>query len=653
MTISVETTKNTYPGTGSQVTFPYTFKIDADSDLGVLTEDANGVQTTYVLDTDYTVTGEGNQTGGNCVFVTPPAADVTVVLYDNVNFKQEVDYQQGDSFPAETHESALDKLTRQNLKQKEEIARAVKFSIASDASDVTIPDPDAGKWLAWNDAGTNLTNKNDPTTATSASAAAAAASASAAASSASAASSSASAAAASETEAEGWAATASGHMVDAELAASNVNNQRYQHIVQVSSDTFTLPFAAESTACAVYLDGVRQFPGAFTVDNRTMTFDETVTSGTEIFVITPENDVAGSTARRAQKNFIINGQFNIWQRSYTHQISEKFTRTADMWNFHRTDEDNTYTVGRSEVVPTTEAARYSMAVFCTIGGQSTNDEDIAYIEHCIEAEDFLPFWDGQGALSFWVRSSQAGTYCVSIADEVQEISYVTEYTIANADTWEKQSIIVPFTESSNSYDNWGDSAISIRWILRCGENYTTPVTGSWLTSDKYASENQTDLNQGTGDEFYIDNVQLELGDTVTLFEYTHEQDDLQKCKRYFDKSYEHTKPVGVLNTYDGMVASTVSGTTHAVNVRYSQELRTDPTVSIYSYAGTEDSVSLADMALTHQEDISVDSLVGSSKRGFFGLTTVTGTEAILFHWAAEAGMGEENANITIAAGGGE
>ena len=65
MTVSTEVESNTYTGNGTTTAFPYTFRIFEKSDLVVTVEDTSGNLTQLTVDTDFTVGGAGNYSGGN------------------------------------------------------------------------------------------------------------------------------------------------------------------------------------------------------------------------------------------------------------------------------------------------------------------------------------------------------------------------------------------------------------------------------------------------------------------------------------------------------------------------------------------------------------------------------------------------------------
>jgi len=159
MTISSTTTKNSYSGNGSTTTFAYGFFIPASTDIQVIVRSANGTETVKAEgtgSTNYAITNVGNANGGNIVFVTAPASGETVVLRRNTAKTQATDYVANDPFPAETHESALDKLTIIGQDLQEQVDRSIKLSRTNTmtSTDFTTSATDrASKILAFDSSG--------------------------------------------------------------------------------------------------------------------------------------------------------------------------------------------------------------------------------------------------------------------------------------------------------------------------------------------------------------------------------------------------------------------------------------------------------------------------------------------------------------------
>jgi len=114
-----------YAGAGTTGPFTVPFRFLDAAHLRVIRNTA-GVETVLALGTDYTVSGVG-ATSGTVTLVAPLPVGQTLTVVRNVPATQEADYVPGDSFPAESHEQALDKLTMITQQQQEQLGRAVIF----------------------------------------------------------------------------------------------------------------------------------------------------------------------------------------------------------------------------------------------------------------------------------------------------------------------------------------------------------------------------------------------------------------------------------------------------------------------------------------------------------------------------------------------
>lgn len=156
MTVASSTARVSYSGNGSTTSFSVTFYFLADSHLQVIIRSSTGTETIKTLNTDYTVTGAGDPSGGSVVFGTAPASGQTVVIVRNVPLTQQTDYQANDPFPAESHEEALDKLTMLTQQLQDGVDRSIKLSTTNTMSstEFTVGAADrANKILAFDSAG--------------------------------------------------------------------------------------------------------------------------------------------------------------------------------------------------------------------------------------------------------------------------------------------------------------------------------------------------------------------------------------------------------------------------------------------------------------------------------------------------------------------
>ena len=164
MTISSEIFRNDYLGNNTTATFTYNFKIFSGSDLKVTKRDISNNEVPLTLATDYTVTGVGEMAGGTIVLVTgnlPTGYRLTIRR--NRAILQSTDIRNQGPFYPEVHEDAFDHHTMIDQQQQSEINRAIKLPETVTGVDVSLPVPEAGKVLMWDDAGTGLTQKTPAT----------------------------------------------------------------------------------------------------------------------------------------------------------------------------------------------------------------------------------------------------------------------------------------------------------------------------------------------------------------------------------------------------------------------------------------------------------------------------------------------------------
>ena len=129
MTLTTTTQKLIYTGNGSLTEFAYTWKINTNTDLKVyLRTIATGAESLQTLTTHYSVSGVASASGGNVTFVSAPADTLQIVIVRAVPLTQDTDYVSNDSFPAETHEGALDTLMMAVQAQNEVLDRSIKLS---------------------------------------------------------------------------------------------------------------------------------------------------------------------------------------------------------------------------------------------------------------------------------------------------------------------------------------------------------------------------------------------------------------------------------------------------------------------------------------------------------------------------------------------
>ena len=148
MTVSSQTPINRSTGNGVTTVFPYGFKIISEADIEVTVD---GVVKT--LNVDYTVSGVGNEAGGNVTMTAAPANLASVVRRRNMALVRTTDYQDQGEMPAATLDSDFDSAVLMIQQVDEQIWRAVTVPAGVTGFDGQLPDPVASMFLRINSAG--------------------------------------------------------------------------------------------------------------------------------------------------------------------------------------------------------------------------------------------------------------------------------------------------------------------------------------------------------------------------------------------------------------------------------------------------------------------------------------------------------------------
>ncbi len=133
MSLSSETSLVQYAGNGSSVSgYAIPFKFLDNSHVKAVLRNADGVETELAETTHYTLTGAEEDGGGTLTTVTAYASTYTLTIYRELPFTQPTDYEAQGAFPAESHETALDRVTMLCQQLKRLADQAFKVSAASD-----------------------------------------------------------------------------------------------------------------------------------------------------------------------------------------------------------------------------------------------------------------------------------------------------------------------------------------------------------------------------------------------------------------------------------------------------------------------------------------------------------------------------------------
>ena len=300
-----------------------------------------------------------------------------------------------------------------------------------------------------------------------------------------------------------------------------------------------------------------------------------------------------SWASRPNRNIIINGNFNVWQRNTSFAAIANATYAPDRFFYEKTGA-MVHTITRDADVPTQaqsgSKSLYSMKVDCTTVDASIAAGDFCNLVQRIEGYNFSPLEGNTATLSFWVKATKTGTYCVSVISGGSDRSYVSEYTVSSTDTWEKKTATIEFNYSGGTWDYTNGIGLQVKWALATGSNYQG-VADTWNSAQDTGTSNQVNACDSTSNNFFLAQVQLEVSATATPFEHKTFAEELDACERYYEKSYEFHTFIGSTGPAGAWFWRWPSSGPATNTVFFKTEKRITPTMVSYSrHAGTSGKV---------------------------------------------------------------
>lgn len=122
---STDISSGPYTTNGATTSFPVTFPFLANDEITVYrTETVSGALSILVLNSDYTVTGAGNENGGAVIISPALASGYTIYIVRNVPLTQTVDIANQSTYFPNVLEGGMDRLEMQIQMLAEKLGRA-------------------------------------------------------------------------------------------------------------------------------------------------------------------------------------------------------------------------------------------------------------------------------------------------------------------------------------------------------------------------------------------------------------------------------------------------------------------------------------------------------------------------------------------------
>jgi len=288
--------------------------------------------------------------------------------------------------------------------------------------------------------------------------------------------------------------------------------------------------------------------------------------------ITFSDGSAQTSATQPFQNRIINGAMTIDQRNVGASVTQG---TSDTYSLDRFlgygNITSKFTMQQSSTAP---AGFVNSVVITSSAATVVGSSDQYYFAQKIEGYNTADLgWGTANAktvtLSFWARASVIGTYSVFLLNNGSAYSYIANYTISVADTFEYKTITI-VAPTVGTWLTTNGLGIYLGWDLGSGSTFNQ-TAGSWQAANKRATSGSTQLVATSGATLYLTGVQLEVGSTATSFDYRPYGTELALCQRYYYKLAIGQGNSRVLSGY-------ISSTTQSINIlNMPVSMRTSPT----------------------------------------------------------------------------
>jgi len=276
------------------------------------------------------------------------------------------------------------------------------------------------------------------------------------------------------------------------------------------------------------------------------------------------------------KNRIINGAMEIDQRNAGSAATVTNDYVLDRFKiFEQTDG----AISTQQVTTVPAGFKNSMKITVTTADSSLAANQLTSIFQPIEGLNCTDLsWGTSDAktvtLSFWVRSSLTGTFGGCLVNGAVDRSYVFQYTVNSADTWEQKSITVA-GDTSGTWLTTNGVGVYVLWSLGDGTDYQG-TANAWQAGSKRSASGNVNLLGTNGATFYITGVQLEVGSVATEFERRPYGMELALCQRYYQKYTGNTTSYPLFGVGQAYSSNQIMG----VSKGLATDMRAYPTASL-------------------------------------------------------------------------
>jgi len=314
-------------------------------------------------------------------------------------------------------------------------------------------------------------------------------------------------------------------------------------------------------------------------------------------------EVATNSQIGGRRNIVINGAMQVAQRgtSSTGLGATDGYYTVDRFGLNFSGTASRLTMTQDSPTDLNGFTK-ALKLDCTTVDTSIAAAEYIMLHYRIEGQDLQQLKKGTSdaekiTISFYVKGNASATYTCEIEDVDNNRYNSQEFSVTTS--WTKVTLTYN-GDTTGVLGNDNGQSMAINFWLHVGSNFTggTHTDNVWhTTANQRVGDNQTSFADSTDRTFFITGVQLEVGSQATPFEHRSFGEELELCKRYYQKvtTGENNSPIALATAYNSSQL--------AIPIPLRPEMRTTPTVDVvsgsnyYRFTANASNTDLDDVAL--------------------------------------------------------
>ena len=299
----------------------------------------------------------------------------------------------------------------------------------------------------------------------------------------------------------------------------------------------------------------------------------------------------GSGQAQGDKNLIINGAMTVDQRSSGSAqtgISDTSKFGVDRFQV-RVDGSGSGRLTSQQVTDAPTGFKNSLKLTVTTADASPTSAEGYAIRQAIEGQNIYSLGLGTAdaksmTISFWVKSSLTGDFSLNVGNGDNTRVYGNLYAISSANTWEYKTVTLA-GDTSGTWVTTNAAGLIVVFGLGGGSNRVVSANawGTQSGNTKTFTTGATNVAGTVNATWQVTGIQLEVGDVATPFEHEPFSVTLQKCQRFYTKSYNYSDAPATVTSvgsiYKVMDATISYGTE---NFTFPVKMRATPTITLYA-----------------------------------------------------------------------